>query len=48
MCIHSKIYWSEVAGLRTVFNPFENPWIKPEAATAEQFIYYNYWKLGFI
>ncbi len=38
ICIHSKICWSEGTGLKEVFNPFEKPWIKPEAATTEQII----------
>ena len=37
-CIHSKICWHEVEGLKSVFNPFEKPWIKPHAATTEQIV----------
>ena len=38
MCIHSKICWDEINGLKNVFNPFEKPWIKPHAATTEEII----------
>ena len=38
VCIHSKICWDEINGLKKVFNPFEKPWIKPEAATTEELI----------
>ena len=37
-CIHSKICWSEATGLTKVFNPFEKPWIKPEAAGTQELI----------
>ena len=37
-CIHSKKCWSEQEGLRSVFNPAEKPWIKPDGAPTEQII----------
>ena len=38
MCIHSKICWHAVNGLPKVFNPFEKPWVKPEAATTQEIV----------
>jgi uncharacterized Fe-S cluster protein YjdI len=38
MCIHSKVCWSAGTGLPEVFNPYEKPWIKPEAATTERMV----------
>ena len=35
LCIHSKICWTE---LREVFDPFEKPWIKPDASPTERII----------
>lgn len=35
LCIHSKKCWT---GLRSVFNPNEKPWVKPEGASTEQII----------
>ena len=35
MCIHSRKCWK---GLGAVFQPGENPWIKPEEASTEEII----------
>ena len=32
VCIHSTICWRGINGLSSVFNPAENPWIKPDGA----------------
>lgn len=37
-CIHSKKCWNEQEGLRSVFNPAERPWIKPDGAPSKQII----------
>lgn len=37
-CIHSTKCWNEQEGLRSVFNPAERPWIKPEGAATEEII----------
>lgn len=37
-CIHSTICWKGATGLRSVFNPSEKPWIKPEGASTEQIV----------
>jgi uncharacterized Fe-S cluster protein YjdI len=37
-CIHSTICWKGITGLSEVFNPAENPWIKPEGASTERII----------
>ena len=34
-CIHSTKCWNEMEGLRSVFNPKDRPWIKPEGANTE-------------
>lgn len=36
VCIHSTLCWKGENGLKSVFNPAEKPWIKPEGATTEQ------------
>ena len=38
VCIHSTLCWKGEKGLRTVFNPAEKPWIKPEGATTNEII----------
>lgn len=35
LCIHSKVCWT---GLKSVFNPTDRPWIKPENASSEDII----------
>lgn len=37
-CIHSKLCWQGESGLRSVFNPSEKPWIKPEGASTDEII----------
>lgn len=37
-CIHSAKCWRGEAGLIEVFNPAEQPWIKPEGASTERII----------
>lgn len=37
-CIHSTKCWNEQEGLRSVFNPAERPWIKPEGAPSQEII----------
>lgn len=34
-CIHSTRCWNEKVGLKSVFNPQERPWIKPEGASSD-------------
>jgi uncharacterized Fe-S cluster protein YjdI len=38
LCIHSALCWKGEAGLRSVFNPMEKPWIKPEGADTQSII----------
>ncbi len=38
MCIHSTLCWKGSAGLSSVFNPMEKPWIKPEGADTKAII----------
>lgn len=37
-CIHSTLCWKGAAGLLSVFNPAEKPWIKPEGAATDRII----------
>ena len=37
-CIHSTICWKAATGLPHVFNPFEKPWVKPEAASTAEIV----------
>jgi uncharacterized Fe-S cluster protein YjdI len=37
-CIHSTLCWKGESGLRSVFNPSEKPWIKPEGGTTAEII----------
>lgn len=37
-CIHSTICWKGEAGLLSVFNPKERPWIKPEGASTSTIV----------
>lgn len=37
-CIHSTLCWKGEAGLRSVFNPSEKPWIKPAGASTDDII----------
>ena len=38
VCIHSTLCWKGEDGLKSVFNPSERPWIKPEGATTDKII----------
>lgn len=38
VCIHSTLCWKGEKGLRSVFNPSEKPWIKPEGALTSEII----------
>jgi uncharacterized Fe-S cluster protein YjdI len=38
LCIHSTLCWKGEKGLKSVFNPMEKPWIKPEGAETEAII----------
>jgi uncharacterized Fe-S cluster protein YjdI len=38
LCIHSALCWKGEAGLLSVFNPMEKPWIKPEGADTQSII----------
>ncbi len=38
VCIHSTLCWKGENGLRSVFNPAEKPWIKPEGASTSEII----------
>jgi len=38
VCIHSTLCWKGEKGLKSVFNPMEKPWIKPEGATTDEII----------
>lgn len=37
-CVHSTICWKGAAGLSSVFNPTEKPWIKMENVATERII----------
>lgn len=37
-CIHSTKCWRGEEGLKSVFNPSEKPWIKPEGASSDEII----------
>lgn len=37
-CIHSTLCWKGEKGLKSVFNPMEKPWIKPEGASTDQIV----------
>ncbi|MES2514755.1 MAG: (4Fe-4S)-binding protein [Bacteroidota bacterium] len=37
-CIHSTLCWKGEKGLRSVFNPSQKPWIKPEGASTTDII----------
>jgi uncharacterized Fe-S cluster protein YjdI len=37
-CIHSTLCWKKDTGLSQVFNPSEQPWIKPEGSTTDKII----------
>jgi uncharacterized Fe-S cluster protein YjdI len=38
VCIHSTLCWKGEKGLKSVFNPMEKPWIKPQGAETEAII----------
>lgn len=38
VCIHSTLCWKGEKGLKSVFNPMEKPWIKPEGGTTAEII----------
>jgi uncharacterized Fe-S cluster protein YjdI len=38
VCIHSTLCWKGEKGLKSVFNPMEKPWIKPQGADTEAII----------
>jgi uncharacterized Fe-S cluster protein YjdI len=38
VCIHSTLCWKGETGLKSVFNPMEKPWIKPDGAETEAII----------
>ncbi|MFN8116701.1 MAG: (4Fe-4S)-binding protein [Bacteroidia bacterium] len=38
VCIHSTLCWKGEKGLKSVFNPMEKPWIKPEGGTTDEII----------
>jgi uncharacterized Fe-S cluster protein YjdI len=38
VCSHSTLCWKGATGLKSVFNPMERPWIKPEGGTTEEII----------
>lgn len=38
VCTHSRICWSNIHGLPSVFKPMEKPWITMEGSTTDRIV----------